>query len=162
MSQLIQELLAINESRVLMERVDNMLERLKTHFSNANNTNPAKVFSKEDLVAMSYQLVGLNFILSQSDLSKKLPELADGKMLMTFLNQLDEPNQRKLFNNRAQTADEFLVKIGQQNDAKGAKVLLKAFEELKALKNINGNSREIVSYVSKLEVKLNSFLKSVK
>lgn len=162
MTSLLQELLTIKEAVVLTERVDNMLDRLKTHFSNEHNINPVKAFSREDIELTAYQLAGLRFILDQKDLNKKLPELAEKRILLTFFNELDEPRERKLFNDRTQTADEFLASIGKKNGNSEAKSLLKYFEDLKNLKNITANSTAIVRYVSKLEQDLKQFLKTVK
>jgi hypothetical protein len=162
MSYLIQELLAIRETMILTERVDTMLDSLRTHFSNKSNPDPVKIFSKEDLVQTSYQLAGLNYILNQQDLSKKLPELDDHRTLITFFNELDEPQERKLFNDRSQTADEYLALIGKKYDSSTSKKLLKQFEELKAMKNITMNSESVARFVASLENKLKEFLKTVK
>ena len=162
MSALIQELLAIRESNILTERVDNMLDRLRTHFANENNSDPVKAFSKADLQETSYQLAGLSFILDEQDISKKIPELSDKRLILTLFNELDEPRERKAFNDRTATADEFLTFVGNKHNSSVAKDLLKRFEELKNFRNITANSSFIVRFISKLESKLRDFLKMLK
>lgn len=163
---ILQELLETRQQEVtlLAERVDHMLDGLRAHFSNENNPDPVKIFSSSDLEETAYQLAGLNFILGQSlaDVVKKIPEFGDIKVLHTFLNELDEPRERKLFNDRSQTAGEFLTFIGKKYESSTGKVLLKNLTSLKKKESIATNSNQIASFVGKLERRLSDFMKSVR
>jgi len=162
-SILLQELLSIRTNDVLFERVDHMLDGLRTHFSNENNPDPVKVFSSEDLETTAYQLAGLNFIFDQEKkVSDKLPEFKDVRILHTFMNELDEPRERKLFNNRTQTAGEFLTFIGKKYGSSDGKNLLKLLANLKKHESVMKSSDAIVAYVSKLEHKLQTFNQTVR
>lgn len=160
---ILQELLQTREQEVLLERVDHMLDSLRTHFSNENNSDPVKVFSSSDLEETAFQLAGLNFILDQKDhIGEKISEFADIKVLQRFLNELDEPRERKLFNDRTQTAGEFLTVIGRKYESSTGKSLLKVLSALKKREGIASNSNHIVSFVGKLERKLADFTRSVR
>jgi hypothetical protein len=160
---ILQELLQTREQEVLLERVDHMLDGLRTHFSNENNSDPVKVFSSSDLEETAFQLAGLNFILDQKkDIGNKIPEFKDFNMLHKFLNELDEPRERKMFNDRTQTAGEFLTFIGHKYESSTGKSLLKTLSALKKREGIASNSNTIASFVGKLERKLADFMKSVR
>lgn len=160
---ILQELLETREREAIMlaERVDHMLDGLRTHFSNENNPDPVKIFSNDDLENTAYQLSGLNFIFDNkaSDVGNKIPEFKDMRLLHTFMNELDEPRERKLFNDRTQTAGEFLSFIGKKYGSSDGKSLLKALTNLKKHESVMKSSQELVSYITKLERKLQTFMK---
>jgi len=152
---LLQELLQIKDESILLERVDHMLDGLKLHFANRNNSDPGKAFSPEDIKTTAFQLAGLNFILDQKDeVSKKIDEFEDARLFQTFLNDIDEPRERKLFDNRTLTASEFLEKIGQKYDSNTGKRFSKILSAIKNHESLSSNCHEIIAFIVKLEVKL--------